>query len=219
MASLDPGLVLAFWGVALLLIVVPGPDWAFVLAVGLRERRVAPAVGGLMLGYLLLTAVVAGGVGALVAGAPIVLTVLTVAGAGYLIYLGVRILAGSGVVHRDSSAPAVAEPTVAEASWRTLIRGVGVSSLNPKGLLVFLAMLPQFIRSGGWWTPLQLGVLGLVFVITCGLFYTALGAGVAAVLRARPAITRRVSQVSGATMIVIAVVLLIERFVTKGLTA
>ena len=69
--------VLAFWAVALLLIVVPGPDWAFILGAG---RAVVPAVGGLVAGYLVLTAAVAAGVGALVAGSPVILTALTVVG-------------------------------------------------------------------------------------------------------------------------------------------
>ena len=60
--------VVAFWAVALLLIIVPGADWAFVLSAGLRGRTVLPAVGGIVLGYAGVTVVVAAGVGALVAG-------------------------------------------------------------------------------------------------------------------------------------------------------
>ncbi len=60
--------VLAFWAVALLLIVAPGADWAFTIWVGLRGRSVVPAVSGLVIGYLLMTVVVAAGVGAFVAG-------------------------------------------------------------------------------------------------------------------------------------------------------
>ena len=55
--------VVAFWAVALLLISVPGADWAFVLSAGLGGRTVLPAVGGIVLGYAGVTVVVAAGVG------------------------------------------------------------------------------------------------------------------------------------------------------------
>src|SRR5258708_12503217 len=82
------GSVLAFWLVALLLIVVPGADWAFTISAGLRGHSVLPALGGLVAGYAAVTAVVAAGVGALVAGSPAVLTGLTVVGGLYLMWHG-----------------------------------------------------------------------------------------------------------------------------------
>ncbi len=89
---MSTGQLLGFWGTISLLAIVPGPDWAFVLAAGVRSGVVFRAVGGLMLGYVFLTAVVAAGVAALVAGSPTALTVLTLAVAAYLMYLGTSIL-------------------------------------------------------------------------------------------------------------------------------
>ena len=83
--------VLAFWVIALLLIVVPGADWAFTISAGLRGRSVVPAVGGLVLGYTALTLVVAVGVGAVVAGSPAILTGLTIVGGAYLMWHGAMI--------------------------------------------------------------------------------------------------------------------------------
>jgi threonine/homoserine/homoserine lactone efflux protein len=201
------GLVLAFWGVTVLLLVLPGPDRAFTLASGLRDRVVYPAVGGLMLGYAILTAVVAAGVGALVARNPVVLTVLTVVGTGYLVYLGVTVLARPGTQHRPANEDA---PT---ASWRRrVLVGVGVSGLNPKGLLLFLALLPQFTDPDGTWPiPAQIAVLGLAFVLSCGAFYSALGLSARTILKARPAESRLVSRVSGTAMILLGLLLLVER--------
>ena len=55
-------------------------------------------------------------------------------------------------------------------------RGIGVSGLNPKGLLVFLAVLPQFAAPhGAWPLAVQLGVLGLVFTLICAGFYLSMG--------------------------------------------
>ena len=79
---------MAFWAVAAVLIVVPGADWAFVVGVALRHRSVLPAVAGLVVGYAGLTLLVAAGVGAAVAGAPAVLTGLTLVGGGYLAWHG-----------------------------------------------------------------------------------------------------------------------------------
>jgi threonine/homoserine/homoserine lactone efflux protein len=200
--------VAAFWVVALLLIVVPGADWAFVIGTVLGGRPVLPAVGGLVLGYAGLTIVVAAGVGAVVARSPAALTALTVAGGLYLIWLGARSLGRPG-------GHGVAAGAETGSGRSALVRGVGVSGLNPKGLLVYLAVLPQFTTPRGPW-PLtaQLGVLGLVFVLTCGAFYLSLGSVARQVLESRPGTARAITRFSGAAMVVIGLLLLAERLLT-----
>jgi threonine/homoserine/homoserine lactone efflux protein len=197
--------VVAFWGVALLLIIVPGADWAFILGSGLRGRTVLPAVSGIVLGYAGMALVVAAGVGALVARSPAFLTGLTVAGGLYLMWHGAKTLAGPPAPGDHAGAPA-------RASRATLARGIGVSALNPKGLLIFLALLPQFTDPRGNWPPAaQLGVLGLVFVASCAVFYLCLGSVARRVLSSRPAAARAISRLSGAAMIVIGALLLADR--------
>jgi threonine/homoserine/homoserine lactone efflux protein len=120
--------IAAFWVVALLLIAVPGPDWAFVLGSGLRARSVGPAVGGLALGYTGITIVVAAGVGVLIARSPAVLTGLTIGGGCYLIWHGARTFARSPAPGAPAGAPA-------RTGRGVLVQGLGVSALNPKGLL------------------------------------------------------------------------------------
>jgi threonine/homoserine/homoserine lactone efflux protein len=200
--------VLAFWAVASLLIAVPGADWAFVLGSGLGGRTVVPAVSGIVLGYAGVTVVVAVGVGALVARSPAFLTGLTVVGGLYLIWHGARTFARSSV-------PSAQADTPAGPSRGTLARGMGVSALNPKGLLVFLALLPQFAdRHGSWPLAAQLGVLGLVFMLTCAVFYLCLGSLAQRILRSRPAAARAITRFSGAAMIVIGALLLAERIIS-----
>jgi threonine/homoserine/homoserine lactone efflux protein len=202
------GLVLAFWGITLVLIVIPGPDWAFTLASGVRDRVVLPAVAGLMIGYALITVVVALGVGALVTRTPAIMTGLTAAGAAYLTYLGVTLLARPAAV--DDAATPVSD--LSSYRWGHVLRGVGVSGLNPKGLLLFLAVLPQFTDPDhGWPVPAQLAALGSVFVATCGVFYAGLGLCARSMLRSRPDASRAMSRLSGAAMIAIGAVLLVER--------
>jgi len=198
--------IVAFWAVALLLIIVPGADWAFVLSSGLRGRTVVPAVSGIALGYAGLTLVVAAGVGTLVARSPAFLTGLTAVGGLYLMWHGARTLAGPSAPGGDhAGAPA-------GAGRGTLARGIGVSALNPKGLLVFLALLPQFTNPhGGWPLAAQLALLGLVFVASCAAFYLCLGSVARRILRSRPAAARALTRFSGAVMIVIGALLLADR--------
>jgi threonine/homoserine/homoserine lactone efflux protein len=219
--------VLAFWGVCALLIVVPGPDWAFVMSTGLGGRSVVPAVTGLVLGYTGLTLVVAVGVGALVARTPAALTVLTAVGGGYLIWRGaISVARRTGPPHPaapDPRTPAPAAPDPAipappvtgtpAATSATVAQGLGVSGLNPKGLLLFLALLPQFAsRHGSWPLPAQLALLGVVFTVSCGAFYLGLGSFARKILVSRPWATRALIRVSGAAMMVIGALLLAERF-------
>ena len=73
----------AFWAVSFLFIITPGADWAYAISAGIRGRRVAPAVAGLLSGHLLATLVVAAGVGALLARSPLIMSLLTLGGALY----------------------------------------------------------------------------------------------------------------------------------------
>ncbi len=240
--------VVAFWGVAVLLIIVPGADWAFVLGSGLRGdtghtrhsgHTAVPAVGGLVIGYAAITAVVASGVGALVARSPSLLSGLTIVGGVYLMWHGARTLArpttpdispgtgqgastghGASAGHGASSGHGTDAGTDADGRTgtrrATLARGVGVSTLNPKGLLIFLALLPQFTSPRwSWPLPAQLGLLGLVFTLSCAAFYLCLGSFASRILQARPAAAGAVTRFSGAAMIVIGALLLIERLVAR----
>jgi threonine/homoserine/homoserine lactone efflux protein len=246
------GSVVAFWAVALLLIMVPGADWAFVLGASLRGRSVLPAVAGLMLGYAGITVVVAAGVGAIVSRSPALFATLTVVGGCYLIWHGATTVArpsapppagtaapaqtpsagtaaptqtpsaGTAAPTQTPSAGTAAPTQIPSAGTAAptqtpsagtgrsvLVRGLGVSALNPKGLLIFLALLPQFTNPRWSW-PLtaQLGLLGLVFAATCGAFYLGLGSAARKVLATRPTAARAVTRFSGAAMLVIGALLL-----------
>ena len=193
--------IAAFWAVAALLIAVPGADWAYVIGTVLSGRPVLLAVSGIVIGYAGITIVVAAGVGALVAGTPASLTVLTIAGGLYLLWLGVR-------TFRRPAGHGVAADTAGRTDRGTLLRGIGVSGLNPKGLLVFLAVLPQFVTPRrGWPLAVQLGILGVVFTFTCAVFYLSMGSVARRILDGRPALSRVIARGSGAAMIVLGVLL------------
>lgn len=185
---------------------MPGADWAFTIGAGLRGRSVVPAVGGLVTGYAVIKVVVAAGAGALVAGAPAILTGLTVAGGGYLMWHGARTFA------RPSVPGAVA---ATGTDWATFVRGIGVSGLNPKGLLLLLALLPQFTDPRASWPVAgQIGVLGLAFMATVAGVYFGIGCLAGKVLRTRPSVARLVGRISGAAMIVIGATLVADRLLS-----
>ncbi|HMK97750.1 MAG TPA: LysE family translocator [Acidimicrobiales bacterium] len=202
--------LLGFAAIAFTLIVVPGPDWAYVLAASARDHVVIPVVAGIAAGYTLVTLVVVAGVGTLVANVSFALTALTIAGASYLAYLGTRTLRSS--THTAPSAKSSAP--LASTPLRYLTRGIGVSALNPKGLLVFLSILPQFASAtAAWPLPAQLGVLGAVFILIAAAVYLAVGYTANRVFNARPSIARATNKVAGVAMIVVGVALLAERIV------
>lgn len=156
-------------------------------------------------GHLLATAVVAAGVAALLAGSPVVLAVLTVAGAGYLVWLRIGMLRHPAAVHASAESGS-------DSVWRQVVKGFGISGLNPKVFLLFLALLPQFVvATAAWPVAAQILVLGLVHVVNCAVVYTGVGIGARRVLGARPAAARWVSRISGAAMIVIGTVLIAEQ--------
>lgn len=199
------GTIAAFWGVSFLFVITPGADWAYAMAAGLRNRTVLPAVGGLLIGHLIATAAVAAGVAVLVARSPLVLTTLTVAGAAYLIWLGLGTLRHPGL-------PDVAADAGTESWVRQAAKGAGISGLNPKVFLLFLALLPQFANPAAPWpVPVQIAALGLVHVASFAVVYTGVGTGARLVLRARPGAARVVSRVSGTAMVALGLALLIEQ--------
>ncbi|WP_434583190.1 LysE family translocator [Klebsiella sp. R390] len=197
---MEMSFIAGFWVVSLLLIITPGADWAYTISAGINGQRVIPAVIGLMSGHLLAAIIVIAGIGVTIAGHPQVLSLITLLGAAYLLWLGVAIL-------RHPSTPDAAGQQA--GSWnRWALKGLCISGLNPKVFLLFLALLPQFTDPQGHWpVALQMSALGSLHLLTCTLIYFLVGYGSKRLLAARPAIARRVSLTSGAIMVVIAILL------------
>ncbi|EFE68841.1 LysE family translocator [Streptomyces viridosporus] len=204
---MDTTALLSFLALDLMLVCVPGADWAYTISAGLRGRSVVPAVGGLVAGYALHTVLAAAGLAVLVAGSPALLTALTVAGAGYLVWLGWSVL-------RRPGAPAADGAAEEENGVRAFRRGAAISGLNPKGLLLYLSVLPQFLVTGDGArlpVPAQTAVLGLLHMACCAVVYLSVGLAARAVLGTRPAAARAVVRTSGAAMLGIGAFLLVQR--------
>ena len=144
---------------AFAIIVVPGPSVLFVISRGVtlgRRAGLATVVGNTAgLGVQLLAVTV--GLGAMVQRSIVVFTMLKVAGAAYLVYLGVQALR-----HRRSIAHAFAAGVEQLSTRRILREGFVVGVTNPKSIVLFTAILPQFVDRSLGHVPLQLAVLGLI---------------------------------------------------------
>ncbi len=195
----------AFWAVSILLVITPGMDWAYVISAGIRGRVVVPAVAGLLFGHLLMIAIVVAGVGALLVGNPLALTALTLLGAAYLLWIGFNMLLHPPV-------PGAGEDQRSDSWLRWAGKGVCVSGLNPKALLLFVALLPQFTdRTGTWPLAAQIGTLGLIHTASCAAIYLCVGILARTTLRTRPTAARIVTRISGIAMLLIGGLLLVER--------
>jgi threonine/homoserine/homoserine lactone efflux protein len=164
---------LAFAGASALLAVTPGPGVFYIVTRTLAQGRAAGAasVAGVALGNLLNAVGASLGLAALLAVSSLAFTVVKLAGAAYLVWLGVRMLRGTPPKNEragaephaaDADAPADALP-VRPAAWRVLREGVWVALLNPKTAIFFAAFLPQFMHADAAALPQAL-LLGTVFV-------------------------------------------------------
>ncbi|EMP7252347.1 LysE family translocator [Enterobacter cloacae] len=202
---MDVTVLFAFFIVSASLALTPGADWAYVITSSMKENMLAPAVAGLALGYIMIAGVVAAGLGIVLANIPFALSVLIYCGAAYLIWMGIGAI-------RNPAVPYTGEHPPASDVKSVFIKGFVISGSNPKALLLFLAILPQFTRPDtAWPSGIQMGVLGLVHTLDCCIVYTCVGIGSKIILRSRPSAARKVSQFSGVAMITIAALLLSEK--------
>lgn len=206
---MNPQLFLAFLLVAGALACTPGVDWAYSITAGLKQRSFVPAVAGLCGGYVLHTVLLVAGLAALLTGVPGILGWLTVAGAAYLLWLGlttIRTWRGASFGGAEVRAPA--------NQFRTFLQGMGTSGINPKGLLFYVALVPQFVSpEASLPVPVQSGLLGLTFVLLVGVVYSAVALLARRLLHSRPGAARKVTLASGIIMVALGTVLLSEQLV------
>ena len=192
---LPTGHLLAFAILSFVLIIVPGPNVLFVISRSLmlgRAAGVGTAVGG-QIGVYLQVLAVAFGVGALVERSVAVFTVIKLAGAVYLVYLGVQ-----AIRHRGSLRAALEVATEPRSLSRILRDGIVVGVSNPKVIVFFAAVLPQFVNPSAGHVPEQMLLLGSIFLaiaVVCDSTW-ALAAGTARAWLARS--PRRLEMVGGA---------------------
>jgi threonine/homoserine/homoserine lactone efflux protein len=170
--------LVAFVLVAIPIILVPGPSVLFVIGRSLSLGRIGGllSVVGNAIGGLVVVVAVAFGVGILIAQSLVVFTIVKIAGAGYLIYLGIQ-----AIRHRRQHADAATATPTTRSKLRILTQGFLVGVSNPKTIVFFIAVLPQFVDYGAGGIPLQMLLLGSLFIVIALLTDSvwALVAGVA----------------------------------------
>lgn len=196
------GQVFAFALVALVLSVTPGPDMALVLRNTLRGGRAAGfrTVAGIALGLVGWATASAVGVAAILSASATVFTALKLAGAAYLVYLGVQALLAlrRGETH-------AAAPRRAGSPFR---QGLVTNLLNPKLAVLFTTLLPQFVSEGDPAAkPVLLALLFIAIGLTWLVTYTL---AVGAIARSRR-FRRGMEALTGAVLIALGLRLAVER--------
>jgi threonine/homoserine/homoserine lactone efflux protein len=195
--------VLSFALLGALLTITPGLDTALVLRAAVTMGR-GPAFAtalGINAGALVWGAAAAVGAAALLAASSVAYTVLRIAGAGYMIYLGVKMVRGA--LRRDGGdvRPGVTAAPV-PSFWSTFGRGFLTNLLNPKVGAFYIAVIPQFLPDGA--SPLGVGLLlALVHDLEGLLWFTLiiLGAQAARGFLARSSVRRSVDAGTGVALL------------------
>lgn len=166
----------AFFGVAVLLGLSPGPDNVFVLMQSAQNgwRAGMAVVAGLCAGLVVHTAAVALGLAAVFASSPLAFTVLKGCGAAYLAWLAWQAWRAPVALATHPSGQPPAAPLRSRALWRMAGRGAIMNLSNPKVLIFFLAFLPQFTDPARDSLTLQTMVLGCVFMLATLLVFGAI---------------------------------------------
>ena len=171
--------LIAFFGVAVLLGLSPGPDNLFVLVQSAqRGWRVGLCVVlGLSLGIVGHTVAVALGLAAVVAASPMLFTALKLCGAAYLAYLAWGAWRAPVGVTEGAQAQAERDVLTLKTAMGWVGRGVVMNLTNPKVLIFFLAFLPQFADPARGSVGLQVMALGCVFMLATLLVFGSIACG------------------------------------------
>ena len=183
---------------ALAMNAAPGPSNLYVLSRSLAQGTAGGLVSalGLALGSLFHVALAVAGLAALLSYAPTLYDAIRLAGAAYLIYLGIKTLRAPG-----ASMPA--NGGARRSLGRVLFDAALVEMLNPKTALFFLAFLPQFVEPAAGPAAPQLLLLGLIVTLTalpCDMLVALAGARLARLFTTQ-ARRRWPSRLAGSTLI------------------
>ncbi|MTE11325.1 LysE family translocator [Nocardia aurantiaca] len=154
--------MLAFLVASIVIVIIPGPGVLFVIGRALTYGRRAAllSVLGHSVGVLVILGLVAAGLGAILAASAIALSVVKLAGALYLIYLGIQAIRERRTLREAFEAKV--EPM---ENGRVLRQAVLVGLTNPKAIIFFSAVLPQFVEPAAGAVPVQMLILGALFLM------------------------------------------------------
>ncbi|MBI6721540.1 LysE family translocator [Pseudomonas syringae] len=159
--------------IALFVTLTPGPAVIMALSNSITHGPARAMVGSLgnALGLIVVATAVTAGLGAVLVASASAFLVLKIAGAGYLVYLGIKQWRSA-----RSAFDALANVPKAVSTGSLFIKGISVALTNPKAILFFIAFLPQFIQPGTFQVE-QTGVLIVTFAgcsVVAHIFYVLL---------------------------------------------
>jgi len=156
------GQVAAFAAAALVLIVIPGPGVLFVIGRALAHgRRTALlSVAGHAAGNWVVAVCVALGVGTVVERSAAVFTAVRLAGAAYLVWLGIQAFR-----HRNALTEVLDSAAAPRGDVRAAREGLVVGVTNPKAVILFAAVLPQFVDRPAGHVPVQMLILSAIVIV------------------------------------------------------
>ena len=204
----------AFVALVAVLVLIPGPAVILVMqkAVTTGYRGALRVAAGVLAADLVWAAAAAAGVSAVIVASGPAFLALRFAGAVYLIYLGARLLLAPGDKLLPAAAARGEDETPARAGRpRAFRQGFLCDMTNPKTLLVFTSVMPQFIPAGS--SPLRQALLGVTFAglgFASLTLYSLVLARAGGVLR-RPKLARRLMRGSGGILVGFGVALAAER--------
>lgn len=187
----------AFAAASSILLIIPGPTILLVVSYALGQgwRTALPMAVGVALGDFTAMTLSMLGIGALLATSATVFTVLKVAGAAYLIYLGIKLFRAGGTLEVEPRQDAASAARMMAHAWL-------VTALNPKSITFFIAFLPQFLdRNGDFWQQMLIfEATFLVLAFTNALAYAFVAARVRHVVR-NPLFIRIFNRTGGTLLI------------------
>jgi len=201
---------LGFLLAAILITASPGPDNLMVLGLGMSKGRKQGMVFGLgcALGCLSHTLLAVLGVSALIAASPVAFTALRVGGGLYLVWLGYNAL-------RSQGGSKTSDGNAAPQSLRSLFtKGLVANAINPKVVLFFLSLLPQFVIPANGNVPGQMLALGVTFTVQAAILFGLLGyfaGAIGAWLNRKPGAGKWLDRIAGTVFVALGIKLIVAR--------
>ena len=166
----DMTTLLLFIGTAIILIIIPGPDLIFTVTQGMANGKKTAIITalGLSLGNIVHTFAAAIGLSLIIKTSPLVFVVFKTLGTIYLFYIAFQ-----AIKHRKEMIDLNSQNT--NHTKGLFLRGLLMNILNPKVAIFFLTFLPQFINYENGYVPIQMCILGLIFIILTAIIFSLLG--------------------------------------------
>lgn len=205
----DPAILAAFSLTALAIVVSPGPDTMLIVRYGLTSgpRAAFAAVAGVQLGLIVHTLLAVAGISALIAASPTLFRTLAIIGAAYLGWLGIEGMRGTAGFATASAIGPRKSPVPALKACRDAVL---TNVLNPKVILLFVALYPNFVTLGRGDVTSQLLVLSAVLIVINVMWQAPLALAAEFVRRwlGNPRIARLISRLTGAILLAFALLIL-----------